>query len=88
MFGLFSSLRAKDLGLYKGYWLNKFFKIFNLKVAFLLSVILITVSLSLYFFNIQIFTKEINFIVVIFLLFFSISLIANSLVVSLLSLSK
>jgi glycosyltransferase involved in cell wall biosynthesis len=88
MFGLFSSLRARDLGLYKGLWLDKFFKIFNLKIAFLLSGILVIASLSLYVFDIDILTKDKSFIAIIFLLFFSINLIANSLVISLLSLNK
>jgi hypothetical protein len=88
MFGLFSSLRARDLGLYKGLWLDKFFKIFNLKIAFLLSGILVIISLSFHILDINILTKDTNFIVTIFLLFFSINLIANSLVISLLSLNK
>ena len=88
MFGLFSSLRARDLGLYKGLWLDKFFKIFNLKIAFLLSGILVIASLSLHVFDIHVLTKDKSFIAIIFLLFFSINLIANSLVISLLSLNK
>jgi len=88
MLGLFTSLRARGLGLYNGPWLDNFFKIFNLKVAILSSGILILTSLILYFFNIEVYSEGIDFILINFILFFSINLIANSLVVSLLSLDK
>lgn len=88
MLGLFASLRAKGLGLYNGSWLDNFFKIFSLKIAILSSGILMIAALILFFFNFQFFSKGVDFIALNFMLFFSINLIANSLVVSLLSLDK
>ena len=88
MLGLFASLRAKQLGLYNGKWLSTFFNIFNLKFAFFTSAFLIIGSILMQLTGVQIFTGEINFIFLNFLIFFSINLIANSLVISLLSLDK
>ena len=55
---------------------------------YLSSGILTIVALILFFFNIQFFYKDVDFIELNFILFFSINLIANSLVISLLSLNK
>jgi glycosyltransferase involved in cell wall biosynthesis len=88
MFGLFASLRAKNLGLYNGEWLDSFFKIFNLRIAFLISFIILIFPNLFQILNINFFAKETDFILFIFSIFFSISLIANSLIVSLLSLNK
>ncbi len=88
MFGLFTSLRAKQLGLYEGKWLKKFFNFFSLKFSFLISAFFFILGIILQIMNIKIFSDELNFIFIIFLIFFSINLIANSLVISLLSLDK
>ena len=88
MFGLFTSLRAKQLGLYEGKWLKKFFNFFSLKFSFLISAFFLILGIIFQIMNIKIFSDELNFIFIIFLIFFSINLIANSLVISLLSLDK
>ncbi len=86
--GLFTSVRSKNLGLYKGDWLNSFFKIFSLKLSIFISIILVAVSFLITLHNFVFFSKDIEFLLAIFLIFFSISITANSLFVSLLSLNK
>lgn len=86
MLGLFASLRAKSIGLYKGLWLDKFFNFFNLRVAFLISFVFVVSPFIIFHFNDSLFDEKTGFIVAIFLIFFGFSLIANSLLVSLLSL--
>jgi hypothetical protein len=88
MLGLFASLRAKQLGLYKGVWLKKFFNFFSLKFSFFIGVFFPVLAIILQMMNIKIFSDELNFLFIIFIIFFSINLIANSLVISLLSLDK
>jgi glycosyltransferase involved in cell wall biosynthesis len=88
MLGLFSSLRAKDLGLYNGNWLNLFFKFFNLKLSLLISLSIFIFSIFFLYKDFIFISKEFDFIFFSFLIFFSISLIANSLAISLLSLDK
>lgn len=85
--GLFSSLRAKKLELYRGDWLDSFFKVFNLKFSFFLSFLLLFTS-GLIYSEFDILDKKIEFMLICFTIFFSISLVANSLFVSLLSLDK
>jgi glycosyltransferase involved in cell wall biosynthesis len=88
MFGLFTSLRARQLGLYDGKWLKSFFVFFNLKLAFSISILFFSFAIILQLIEIKIFANEFNFIISNFLIFFSINLIANCLVISLLSLDK
>ena len=88
MLGLFASLRAKQLGLYKGEWLEKFFSFFNLKFSFFISGFICIMVIILQIIEIKIISNELNYIFLVFLIFFSINLIANSLVISLLSLDK
>lgn len=88
MLGLFSSLRAQNLGLYNKKWINVFFKIFNLRIALLISLIILLFSIYFLYVNIFFTSKEMGFVFFSFSIFFSISLIANSLVISLLSLDK
>ena len=88
MLGLFASLRAKQLGLYKGEWLEKFFNFFNLKFSFFISSFICIMVIILQIIEIKIISNELNYIFLVFLIFFSINLIANSLVISLLSLDK
>jgi len=88
MLGLFSSLRSKYLGLSKNIWLDKFFTIFSLRLSVLISTILIIFPIILYYFNSSIFENDLIKILMSFCAFFGISLIANSLSISLLSLNK
>jgi len=88
MLGLFSSLRSRYLGLSKNIWLDKFFKIFSLRLSVLISTILIIFPIFLYYFSSSIFENDLIKILMSFFTFFGISLIANSLSISLLSLNK
>ncbi len=88
MLGLFSSLRSKYLGLSKNIWLDKFFRIFSLRLSVLISTVLIIFPIILYYFNSSIFENDLIKILMSFLAFFGVSLIANSLSISLLSLNK
>lgn len=88
MLGLFSSLRSQILGLSKSLWLNNFFNFFSLKLAFLISLILFLVPIFYKILNYNFLPNNINFILTIFIYFFGLSLIGNSLTISLLSLKK
>jgi glycosyltransferase involved in cell wall biosynthesis len=88
MLGLFSTLRAKNLGLNKSLWLEKFFKFFSLRFSILTSILLITIPIYFEFFNYKFFSEDVNFVFLSFSVFFGLSLIGNSLTISLLSLNK
>ena len=88
MLGLFSTLRAKILGLNKSLWLDKFFKFFNLKLAFFISFIIIIFPLFLNFVNFKFASEDIYYFILNLNIFFSLSLIGNSLTISLQSLNK
>ena len=88
MLGLFSTLRARILGLNKSLWLDTFFKFFNLKLAFFISFIIIIFPFFLNFINFKFASEEIYYFILIFNTFFGLSLIGNSLTISLLSLNK
>ncbi len=88
MLGLFSSLRARNLGLSKSLWLEKFFNFFSLRLSILISVLLILIPLYFLIINVRFFSEEANLIFLSFSIFFGLSLIGNSLTISLLSLNK
>lgn len=88
MLGLFASLRAKILQLYNGDWIKKFFDIFNLKIALSISMLIFLFSILSFYLNLSFLSHQENFILLNFLIFFSLSFAANSLVISLLSLDN
>lgn len=88
MLGLFSRIRSVNLGLNKMNWLNNFFKFFSLRLSFIISFILIICGCFSIYFDLIFFDKEINFMIYYFSIFFGVSLIGNSITISLLSLNK
>ncbi len=88
MLGLFSSLRAKNLGLSKSLWLEKFFQFFSLRLSLIISILLILNPIYFIFFDFKFPSDEVNLIFSGFSIFFGLSLIGNSLTISLLSLNK
>jgi len=88
MLGLFTSLRSKQLGLYSGKWLKRFFFFFSLRLSFYISIFLVILAILFQQIEVKIFSNELSLIISNFLIFFSINLIANSLVISLLSLDE
>lgn len=88
MLGLFSSLRAKILGLNNDLWIEKFFNFFSLRLAFIISFIFMVSPFFIEAINYKFFSEEIKFFLKCFNIFFGLSLIGNSLTISLLSLSK
>ena len=89
MFGLFASLFAVKLKLLKSQFINLFFKIFKLRYAFYLAVILIIIFSLIYNFENEL---NISFLTIEILKYsislFSILLILNSLYVSLITLDE
>ena len=89
MFGLFASLFAVKLKLLKSQFINLFFKIFKLRYAFYLAVILIITFSLIYNFENEL---NISFLTIVILKYsislFSILLILNSLYVSLITLDE
>jgi len=87
MFGIFSSLQANKLKLNRSnHFLNYFFKIFKLKYAFLISLIIfISAIYKKYLTNIIFFDEKYVEITFSYSVFFGIILIANSLFISLLT---
>jgi glycosyltransferase involved in cell wall biosynthesis len=88
MLGLFSSLRAKKLGLGKGLWLDKFFRLFSLRLSLIISFIIIVIPFFYLIMDYNFFSTDIVFLLLGFNIFFGVSLAGNSLTVSLLSLNK
>ena len=89
MFGLFSSLIAVKLKMLKSKSLNVFFKIFKIRYAFILSLIIILmVFLDNYVFNIFFIESYPIKMIYSFGIYFSILLLINSLFVSLITIDK
>lgn len=88
MLGLFSKIRSVSLGLNKLNWLNNFFRLFSLRLSFIISFILIIYGCFGLYLDLSLVGKEIDFMIYYFLIFFGISLVANSITISLLTLNK
>ena len=88
MLGLFAAFRAKSLGLYQGKWLNKFFYFFNLRLVFVISAFFCILLLIKNFNNFIIISLQFDLILQVFSFYFIVCLVANSLMISLLSLNK
>ena len=88
MLGLFSKIRSVSLGLSKMNWLNNFFKLFSLRISFIISFISIIFGFFSLYLNLDLIGKEIDFMIYYFSIFFGVSLIANSLTISLLFLNE
>jgi glycosyltransferase involved in cell wall biosynthesis len=89
MFGLFSSLIAVKLQMLKSKNINNFFKIFKIRYAFLVSLLLIILILTdNYFFDIFFVSEYVKKILYYFGIFFSILLLINSLFISLITIDE
>ena len=85
MLGIYSALRAKQMQLYKGKLLNKFFKLFKLPLAISLSIILIISPILVKLSGLRFFDENYDFIILSLISIMGITLIANSFFVSLLA---
>jgi hypothetical protein len=88
MLGLFSNLRARNLGLSKSLWLDKFFKLFNLGLSLIISFIIIMIPFFYIIMDYKFLSEDIILLLLGFNIFFGISLAGNSLTISLLYLNK
>ena len=88
MLGLFSMLRAKQIQLYKGNLLKIFFKLFKLRFALFLSLIMILTPFVLKIINFKLFDTNYDFILFSLVGLMGITLIANSFFVSLLAIEE
>ena len=84
MLGIYSTLRAKQIQLYKGNLLNKFFKLFELRYAILISVIMICTPFLLKLIEFRLFDENYDFIISSLIALMGMTLVANSFFVSLL----
>ncbi len=84
MLGVYSALRAKQLQIYKGDLLNKFFKLFELRLAIMLGLIMIIFPTILNILNLVSFEEIYYFIYSGLVALLGINIIANSFFVSLL----
>ena len=84
MLGIYSALRAKQIQIYKGDLLYKFFKLFKLRLAIVLGLAMMILPGLLNFLNIIYFEDIYNFIYSGLIALLGINIIANSFFVSLL----
>ena len=84
MLGIYSTLRAKQLHIYKGDLLNKFFKLFKLRLAIILGLTMIIAPILAIIFNFIYFEEIYNFIYSSLVALLGVNIIANSFFVSLL----
>ncbi len=88
MLGIYSTLRAKQIQIYKGVLLNKFFKIFKLRLALIIGLIMIAIPFVYYFFDFNLFEENYEFVFLSFTAILGINIIANSFFVSLLEIDE
>ena len=84
MLGIHSALRAKQIQVYKGDLLNKFFTLFKLRLAIILGLTMIFLPSILNIFNLIYFEDIYYFIYSGLIALLGINIIANSFFVSLL----
>lgn len=84
MLGIYSTLRAKQIEIYKGDLLKKFFKLFKLRLAIILGLTMVILPILLNFFNLIYFGDVYNFIYSGLIALLGVNIIANSFFVSLL----
>ena len=84
MLGIYSTLRAQQIQLYNGNLLNKFFKLFKLRLAIVVSTIMITTPFFLKMIKFNLFDQSYDFILFSLIALIGIVLLANSLFISLL----
>ena len=88
MLGIYSTLRAKQIHIYKGNLLNKFFKLFELRLAIVIGLAMIIAPIVGNYFNFVFFEEDFNFIFSSLVALMGINIIANSFFVSLLEIDE
>ena len=84
MLGIYSTLRAKQLHIYKGDLLSKFFKFFKLRLAIILGLTMVIAPILAIILNFLYFEEIYNFIYSSLIALLGVNIIANSFFVSLL----
>ena len=88
MLGIYSTLRAKQIEIYKGNLLSKFFKLFKLRLAIIIGSTIIIVPAVINFFGFILIEKDYNFILLNLSVLLGINIIANSFFISLLEIDE
>ena len=88
MLGIYSTLRAKQICIYKGDLLSKFFKLFKLRLAIFIGLIMIISPIATNILNLTYFEENYNFIFSSLIALLGINIIANSFFVSLLEIDE
>ena len=88
MLGIYSTLRAKQIKIYKGSFLNTFFKYFKLRLAITIGMFLILIPIIFAYINLNLFEYSNNFIFLGLTSLIGVNVIANSFFVSLLEIGE
>ncbi len=88
MLGIYSTLRARQIQIYKGNLLNKFFKLFKLRLAIIIGLIMMSIPFVYYVFDFSLFEENYKFIFLSLIIILGINIIANSFFVSLLEIDE
>ncbi len=88
MLGIYSTLRAKQIYIYKGDLLSKFFKLFKLRLAIFIGLTMMIVPIATNIFDLTYFEENYNFIFSGLIALLGINIIANSFFVSLLEIDE
>ena len=88
MLGIYSTLRAKQINIYKGNFLNLFFKYFKLRSALLIGIILAAYPIVYNYLNIDLFDQKYELIIFGLTSLLGINIMANSFFVSLLEIGE
>lgn len=88
MLGIYSTLRAKQINIYRGSFLNIFFKYFKLRLAIFIGIFLIIIPIVLSYMDLNLFEYSKNIIFLGLTSLIGINVIANSFFVSLLEIGE
>jgi hypothetical protein len=88
MLGIYSTLRAKQIHIYKGNLLNRFFKLFKLRLAIIIGLTMIIVPVLTNIFGFVFFEETYNFMFSSLMAMLGVNIIANSFFVSLLDIDE
>ena len=88
MLGIYSTLRAKQIHIYKGNLLNRFFKLFKLRLAIIIGLTMIIVPILTNIFGFVFFEETYNFMFSSLIAMLGVNIIANSFFVSLLDIDE
>lgn len=88
MLGIYSTLRAKQIHIYKGNLLNRFFKLFKLRLAIIIGLTMIIAPVLTNTFGFVFFEETYNFMFSSLIAMLGVNIIANSFFVSLLDIDE